>query len=52
MHRKHGSSLLGNICILSGVMIVLALILPSGFWWFLLGVGLIGFGIYLDRRCY
>ncbi len=52
MRRKHCGSLLGNICIAAGVMIVLALILPSGFWWLLVGAGLICFGIYLDRRCW
>ena len=52
MRRKHCGSLLGNICIVVGIMIVLALILPSGFWWLLLGAGLIGFGIYLDRHCW
>ena len=37
---------------LISLMIVLALILPSGFWWLLVSAGLICFGIYLDRRCW
>ncbi len=33
-------------CIIGlGVLIILALILPGGFWWFILGVALIALGI-------
>lgn len=51
MRKRHYGSLLGTICIASGTMIILSMVLPSGFWWFLLGVGLIGFGFYFNSRC-
>lgn len=51
MRRKHCGNLFGIICIIAGLMIVLSLILPTGFWWFLIGASLIGFGIYLNRSC-
>jgi len=35
--------------IASGVLILLALVLPSSFWWFLLASGLIAFGLWLLR---
>ena len=34
-----------------GVLILLALILPPGFWWFLGGAALIGFGLWYIRCC-
>ncbi len=33
----------------AGVVILMALVLPAAFWWFLLGAGLIGFGIWTLR---
>ena len=36
------------ICI--GGIILLSMVLPAGFWWFLLGVGFLGAGIALLRR--
>ena len=51
MRRKHCGSIFGYICIVSGLMIILSLVLPSGFWWFLLGASLVGFGIYINGRC-
>ena len=51
MRGKHCGSLAGIICIITGMMIVLSLVLPTGFWWFLLGSSLIAFGVYLNRRC-
>ena len=44
-------SLWGCVSILAGVMILLALILPAVFWWFAIGSGLIGFGLFLNNRC-
>ena len=35
--------------IAAGVVILMALVLPAGFWWFLLGVGLIGLGLWTFR---
>ena len=42
-------SLPGLICIALGTTIILGMILPKAFWWFLLGMGLIGFGVWLIR---
>ncbi len=41
----------GCIAIGMGIFILLALLLPAGFWWFLLGAGLIGIGIWYIRCC-
>ncbi len=51
MRRKNNMSAAGCVCIFIGLFIILSLILPSGFWWFILGACLIGLGIYLNRRC-
>lgn len=40
---------LGCLAVLAGVVIILALILPSGFWWFALAVALICAGVWLVR---
>jgi NO-binding membrane sensor protein with MHYT domain len=34
-----------------GLFILLALVLPSDFWWFFLAAVLIGFGIWVMRCC-
>ena len=41
----------GCTAIGAGVVILLALILPAGFWWFLFGAALIGLGIWYIRCC-
>ena len=51
MRRKHYGSPIGYICIAAGLMIILSLVLPKGFWWFLLGASLVGFGFYYNSRC-
>lgn len=43
-------SLLGFIIIGAGVFLILAVILPSEFWWFFIGVALILIGILICRR--
>ena len=48
--RRRGPSI-GWLVILAGVIIILALILPAGFWWFALAVGQIVAGIWLLRSC-
>lgn len=40
---------LGGLFILAGVVIILSLVLPSQFWWFMLAAVLICFGIWLNR---
>lgn len=41
----------GYAAIIAGVVIILALILPTEFWWFLLAAGLIAAGIWYMRCC-
>ena len=45
-NRKNG---VGLIAILAGVVILMAMSLPVGFWWFLLAVLLIAVGIWYNR---
>lgn len=40
---------LGYLFILAGALIILGMILPKVFWWFALGVVLIGIGVWLLR---
>ena len=42
---------IGKLFIILGTTILLAMILPVRFWWFILGVTLISFGIWYNR-CY
>ncbi len=49
--RKNPYSLAAAAAVGAGVLILFSLVLPSSFWWFLLGVGLIVLGISLHRRC-
>ena len=53
MRRGRRNSLppLGCLVMLAGVLILFALVLPAGFWWFALAVGLIGIGMWLLHRC-
>lgn len=47
--RRRPRALPGLIFVAAGAVIILSMILPVKFWWFLLGVALIGLGIYLMR---
>lgn len=50
MHRRGRSvCALGIVSIVVGVLIILAMVLPSGFWWFILGAALIAVGLGLLR---
>ncbi len=49
--RRGRRSIWGAAAILAGVMIILTLILPAEFWWFVLGVALIGYGVWYCRCC-
>lgn len=50
MHTgKHGP--VGCAAIIAGVVIILALILPTDFWWFVLAAVLIFAGLWYIRRC-
>lgn len=41
----------GRVLVTAGVLIVSYLVLPSGFWWFLVGVAMIVAGVWWSRRC-
>lgn len=41
----------GWIAIAAGIIIILALVLPSGFWWFAAAIALIVGGIKFLHRC-
>lgn len=47
--RRNRGKPIGWLCIAAGIIIILALILPSGFWWFALAAVLICGGIWLLR---
>lgn len=49
--RKGRNNIWGCVAIITGVVIFLALILPTEFWWFILAVVLIGAGIWFIRSC-
>ncbi len=40
---------IGKLFIITGTLILLAMILPEQFWLFVLGVSLISFGIWFNR---
>lgn len=48
MRRKQ--KFLGMIAILLGLTIILAMVLPSSVWWFILGLGLIAAGLAICRH--
>lgn len=48
--KQGGIGPLSLLLIIFGIMIILALVLPSGFWWLMLGVVLILLGLQLCRR--
>ena len=39
---------IGKLFIIVGLIILLSMILPVKFWWFMLGVSLISFGIWYN----
>ncbi len=47
--RPRGPCVLGAALIALGVIILLAMLLPTGFWWFVLSAALIVTGICLLR---
>lgn len=47
--RTRGLSALGVVSIALGTVILLSMLLPPGFWWFILGAALIVIGICLLR---
>lgn len=49
MKRKNRT--IGGIIACAGVIVVLSLVLPTSFWWFVLGIFLICVGVTIMRRC-
>ena len=49
--RRNGMNFWGLIAIGIGVVIILSIVLPKSFWWFVLAGALIGGGIWLLRCC-
>ena len=49
--RKGNHSIWGCVAIIAGVVIILSLVLPTEFWWFILAAELIGLGIWFIRSC-
>ncbi len=49
MRRGKGGSTLGCIAIVVGLLIILALVLPTEFWWFIFAAALIALGIWYIR---
>ena len=49
--RRRKRHTLAILAILLGTLILLALILPVDFWWFLLAAALIGLGFWSMRCC-
>ena len=50
MHRGR-RCLWGLVAIILGLVIMLSLVLPPQFWWFLAAAALIGFGLWYIRCC-
>ena len=48
---RPAQGLIGLILVALGILIILWMILPSGFWWLVLGIGLIVLGITWSKRC-
>ena len=50
MRKRRGKRYgIGKLFIIVGTMILLAMILPGQFWWFMLGVSFIAFGIWYNN---
>jgi hypothetical protein len=49
--RRGRRCLWGLVAIILGLMILLSLVLPSGFWWFLAAAALIGGGLWQMHCC-
>ncbi len=50
MRRRGPCPWLGLLLVVVGALIILSMILPKDFWWFILGAAMIGAGLYLMRR--
>lgn len=51
-HRHNATACtVGKLAVAAGVLILLWMILPAGFWWFVFAVALIVLGIKIARSC-
>lgn len=49
--RRPINNYFGMILIALGVLIILSLVLPSGFWWLVIGISLVVIGLAWSKRC-
>lgn len=49
--RKGRGGIFGCIAIFAGIVIILSLVLPTEFWWFIFAAALIALGIWYLRCC-
>lgn len=49
--RRNKRCGIGKLFVIAGTMILLAMLLPVRFWWFILGISLISFGIWFNNWC-
>lgn len=49
--RRNKNYGIGRLFIIAGTIILLSMILPVRFWWFILGISLISFGIWYNGFC-
>lgn len=49
--RKGRHGLWGCVAIVAGLVIILSLVLPTEFWWFIFAALLIGVGVWYIRCC-
>ena len=49
--RGRGVNVAAWAAITAGLIVLLSMILPAGFWWFMLGVALITVGLSINRWC-
>ena len=49
--NQRTAQMCGRIFIVAGLIVLLSRILPTGFWWIMLGVTLISVGMYMKHWC-
>lgn len=49
--RKGRHGMWGCVAIAAGLVIILSLVLPTEFWWFIFAAALVGAGIWYIRCC-
>lgn len=47
--RRRKQDGIGKLLIIAGTLILLAMLLPGQFWWFVLGITLISLGIWFNK---